>query len=234
MSASRHEPRLISETGLEARVAAIAEPVIEDLGFRLVRVKISSQGGMTLQIMAEREDGTFSVDDCEAISRNLSPVLDADDPITAAYRLEISSPGIDRILVRRSDFARFADHEARVELSRLFEGRKRFRGMLLGVEGDTVGIKIEARPAKGRAETDAPAEPPKDTFWVPFDEIAEAKLVLTDELIAASLRAGKQALKELDMPDEAEPDEVEDAPEPKPAGPKGPVRGPGRYRKKAR
>lgn len=229
MSASRHEPRLISETGLEARVAAIAEPVVEDLGFRLVRVKISNQGGMTLQIMAEREDGTFSVDDCEAVSRNLSPVLDADDPITAAYRLEISSPGIDRILVRRSDFERFADHEARIELARLFEGRKRFRGVLLGVEGDTVGIRIEARPAKGKDE----AEPVKDTFWVPFDEIAEAKLVLTDDLIAASLRAGKQALKGF-VDDEPEAEDAGMPAEPRPAGPKAPVRGPGRYRKKGK
>jgi ribosome maturation factor RimP len=226
--ASRHEPRLVAEVGLEARVAAIAEPVVEDLGFRLVRVKILGQGGMTVQIMAEREDGTFTVDDCEQVSRNLSPVLDADDPITQAYRLEISSPGIDRVLVRRSDFVRFADHEARIELSRLFEGRKRFRGTLLGVEGDAVGIRVPDKPATTLAEGEAPAAPPKDVFWVPIEDIAEAKLVLTDALIAASLKAAKSAVEPTEPADVAPTGDV--SLDPPARSRQGPVRGPGRYR----
>ena len=112
-----HEPRLIVEPGLAARVAAIAEPVLEGLGYRLVRVRVSGTDGCTVQIMAERPDGTMTVEDCEAVSRALSPVLDVDDPIDRAYRLEMSSPGIDRPLVRRSDFERYAGHVAKIEMA---------------------------------------------------------------------------------------------------------------------
>src|SRR6478609_801584 len=130
------EPRLISEPGLPARVAAIVEPVIEQLGYRLVRVRVSSAEGCTVQIMAERPDRTMTVEDCEAVSRALSPVLDVTDPVERAYRLEVSSPGIDRPLVRKSDFERFAGHVAKIEMNLPVDGRRRFRGVLLGIDGD--------------------------------------------------------------------------------------------------
>lgn len=193
---TRNEPRIVSETGLDARVAAIVEPVVEDLGYRLVRVKCSSRNGFTVQIMAERPDGTMNVEDCEAISRNVSPVLDAEDPVERAYNLEVSSPGIDRPLVRVSDFDRWSGHEAKIELERLFEGRKRFRGILLGSKDETVGIRM----------TDVAAGA-QDIWWLPMADLAEARLVLTDDLIKASLRAAKQQLRELDDdgPTEADP-----------------------------
>ena len=124
------EPRLITETGRAARVAAIAEPVLAGLGYRLVRIRISAFAGCTVQIMAERPDGSLAIEDCEAVSRALSPVLDVTDPIEGAYRLEISSPGIDRPLVRRSDFDRYAGHLAHIEMSAPIDGRRRFRGQL--------------------------------------------------------------------------------------------------------
>ena len=124
------EPRLITEPGRAARVAAIAEPVLAELGYRLVRVRISGFAGCTVQVMAERPDGTMTIEDCEAASRALSPVLDVADPIEGSYRLEISSPGIDRPLVRRSDFDRYAGHVAQVEMLAPIDGRRRFRGEL--------------------------------------------------------------------------------------------------------
>ncbi len=176
------EPRIIRETGLDARVAAIAEPVIADLGYRLVRVKCSARNGFTVQIMAERPDGTMTVEDCEAISRNLSPVLDAEDPVQKAYNLEVSSPGIDRPLVRLGDFERWAGFVAKIELERAFGTRKRFRGVLLGVKDTTVGIRMDDLP-----------EGTENTFWLPADDLAEARLVLTDDLVTASLKAAKKA-----------------------------------------
>lgn len=185
---TRNEPRLITETGLDARIAALAEPVVEDLGFRLVRVKCSGRNGFTVQIMAERPDGTIGVDDCEAISRNLAPVIDADDPVDRAFHLEVSSPGIDRPLVRRSDFERWAGHLAKIELEQSHEGRRRFRGILLGLKDDTFGVKL-----------DDVAEGQPDTAWLPLDHLSDARLVLTDDLIAASLKAAKrQARDDLD------------------------------------
>src|SRR5499426_2169855 len=135
------EPRLIAEQGVAARVAAIAEPGLVGIGYRLVRVKISGLDGCTVQIMAERPDGTMTVEDCEAVSRALSPVLDVADPIDRAYRLEVSSPGMDRPLVRRSDFERFVGHRLKVEMAAAIEGRRRFRGVLLGVEGEAARIR---------------------------------------------------------------------------------------------
>jgi ribosome maturation factor RimP len=176
------DPRLIVEQGMAARVAALAGPVLVDLGYRLVRVRISGLDGCTAQIMAERPDGTMTVDDCETVSRALSPVLDVADPIERAYRLEISSPGMDRPLVRRSDFERFAGHHLRVELAVAMAGRRRLRGVLLGVEGDAARI---------RAEDAAPGEPGE--VLLRFEDMAEAKLVLTDALIAEALRRGKAA-----------------------------------------
>src|SRR5882762_10596097 len=130
------EPRLVVEPGVAARVSAVAGPVLQGMGYRLVRIKVSGEAGCTVQIMAERPDGTMLIEDCEAVSRALSPVLDVAAPINRAYRLEISSPGIDRPLVRRSDFERYAGHLVKIEMAVMHEGRKRFRGTLLGVDGD--------------------------------------------------------------------------------------------------
>ena len=134
------EPRLVVEPGVAARVSAVAGPVLQGMGYRLVRIKISGESGCTVQIMAERPDGSMQIEDCEAISRALSPVLDVADPIERAYRLEISSPGIDRPLVRRSDFERYAGHLVKIEMAVAHQGRKRFRGTLAGVEGDAVRL----------------------------------------------------------------------------------------------
>ncbi len=175
------EPRLIAETGVAARVAAVAVPVLTDLGFRLVRVKVSGLDGCTVQIMAERPDGSMSIEECEAVSRALSPALDVAGPIASAYRLEISSPGLDRPLVRRSDFEHHAGQIVKVELVTALDGRRRFRGVLVGVEGDAARIHVE----------DASDRVDDGDFLLRFDDIADAKLVLTDELIAAALRRGK-------------------------------------------
>ena len=176
------EPRLIVEPGLGARVATIVEPVLEQLSFRLVRVRISGMDGCTVQIMAERPDGTMTIDDCELVSRALSPVLDVADPIERAYRLEISSPGLDRPLVRRSDFERYAGSVVKIEMAVAIEGRRRFRGTLIGVDGDRARVH----------RTDAaPGEDPD--VLLPIEEMAEAKLVLTNELVAQSLKRGKKA-----------------------------------------
>ncbi|MCB1499554.1 MAG: ribosome maturation factor RimP [Bauldia sp.] len=179
MTDSADDPRIVTERGLEARIANIVEPVIVGLGYRLVRVKLSALNGTTLQIMAERPDGTMTVDDCEVLSRDLSPTLDVEDPIDRAYHLEISSPGIDRPLVRRSDFEQWGGHVAKIELGQMINGRKRFRGKLAGVEGDAVRVAIESA---GDGEGFA---------MVPLAEIQEAKLVLTDELMKESVRRQK-------------------------------------------
>jgi ribosome maturation factor RimP len=183
-TAFAEEPRLIIEPGRAARVAAIAEPVLAELGYRLVRVRVSGTAGCTVQLMAERPDGTLAIEDCEATSRALSPVLDANDPIEGPYRLEISSPGIDRPLVRRSDFDRYAGHVARIEMLAAVDGRRRFRGELLGTEGDCVRL---------RSEDAATGENPD--VLLPVDDMMEARLVLTDELISESLRRSKRGDK---------------------------------------
>lgn len=194
------EPRLVTETGVAARIAALCEPVLADLGFRLVRVKVSSRDGGTLQIMAERPDGTFTIDDCEAASRAVSPVLDVEDPISSAYRLEMSSPGIDRPLVRISDFQRWSGHELKVDMAVPVAGRKRFRGLLLGAEGDFAQVK----------RMDAPAgEDP--VVALPMRDIGEAKLVLTDALVTEALRQAKAALRAMGEEIEDDEDEADDA-----------------------
>src|ERR1700728_1398610 len=174
------EPRLISEPGRAARVAAVVEPVLASLGYRLVRVRVTAFAGCTVQIMAERPDGSMNIDDCEVASRALSPVLDVADPIETAYRLEISSPGIDRPLVRRSDFDRYAGHVAQVEMQAPVDGRRRFRGELIGAQCAFARI----RRADGAAN---------ESFEIllPLDDMIEAKLVLTDALISQSLRKSK-------------------------------------------
>ena len=176
------EARIVTETGMNARVAHLVEPVIAGLGFRLVRVRISARDGMTVQIMAERPDGSMTVEDCEVVSRDVAAVLDVEDPIPQAYHLEVSSPGIDRPLVRRSDFVRWAGHEAKIELTHMHERRKRFRGVLLGVEGDTFGVKEDGGVKEGGED---------GTFWLKLNDVLEARLVLTDELIRATLREHK-------------------------------------------
>jgi ribosome maturation factor RimP len=180
------EPRLIVEPGLPARVANIAEPVIEQLGYRLVRVKVSASEGCTIQIMAERPDGSMTVDDCETISRALSPIFDVNEPIDRAYRLEISSPGIDRPLVRKSDFERFRGHLVKIEMTVPVEGRKRFRGVLAGVDGEAAKLRLDDATGGDAAEA-----------LLPITDMDEAKLVLTDELVAQALRAEKAAKREL-------------------------------------
>jgi len=179
-TAVKAERRLVAEQGVAARVATIAEPLLESLGYRLVRVRVSGFAGCTVQIMAERPDGTMTIDDCEIISRALSPVLDVEDPISRAYRLEISSPGIDRPLVRRSDFDRFAGHVVKVEMAVPIDGRKRFRGVLLGVEGDSARIRRDDLPTGEAADV-----------LLAIEDMAEARLVLTDALVAESLKRGK-------------------------------------------
>jgi ribosome maturation factor RimP len=149
------EPRLVSEHGVAARVAMIASRVLRDVGFRLVRVKISGANGMTVQIMAERPDGSMTVSDCEAASMALSPVLDIEDPVAAAaYHLEMSSPGIDRPLVRVSDFQRAIGHEARLETAVMVGDRKRFRGWIEGVEGEGAAAILKLRRIDARADED--------------------------------------------------------------------------------
>jgi ribosome maturation factor RimP len=186
------EPRLIFEPGLAARVAAIAEPVLAGLGYRIVRVRISAFAGCTVQIMAERPDGSMTIEDCETASRALSPVLDVADPVERAYRLEISSPGIDRPLVRHSDFNRYAGHVAKIEMNAAIDGRKRFRGVLLGTDGHCARIRRE----------DAAAGEPAEIL-LPIEDMAEAKLVLTEALVAESLRRGKHAQRDTKAGDDA-------------------------------
>lgn len=206
---SLDEPRLIEETGVAARIARIAQPVLAGLGYRLVRVKLSAQAGMTVQIMAERPDGSMNIDDCEIINAALSPVLDIEEPVKTAYRLEISSPGLDRPLVRVSDFRRALAQEARIEMNTLISGRKRFRGLIGNVEGagNSALLTLDRDDAK-------PGETART--MLPLHDIAEARLVLTEALIRQSLRAAK-----------AEPDPS--ASEAEAAQPVEARRGPGRF-----
>jgi len=172
MSFDLTEKRYIKETGLEARVSRIVEPVANGLGFALVRVKITQENGMTLQIMAEDENGRFTIVNCEALSKDLSPVLDVEDPIDREYHLEVSSPGIDRPLVRKRDFAAYIGHEAKIELSDMVNGRKRFRGFIKAVDDEAVTITLP----------DAPSGTDPDHRLL-FTTLGEAKLVMTDALM---------------------------------------------------
>ncbi len=174
----KSESRLISEKGLEARVVQIIEPVIEDLGFDLVRVRITGTNGCTVQIMAERPDGSMTIEGCETISRAISPVLDVEDPVDGEYHLEISSPGIDRPLVRVRDFEAWIGFEIKLELSVGLDGRRRFRGIIEAVEGQELLLALP----------DAPADKPS-TVRLPLTDLAEAKLVMTDNLMELALKA---------------------------------------------
>ena len=163
-------------------MAQIVEPVINGLGYQLVRIKLSNQNGLTLQIMAEKPDGTMTVKDCEILSQAISPVLDVEDPIDKMYHLEMSSPGIDRPMVRKGDFSRWSGHLVKCETSVMIDGRKRFRGKIIAVTED--GFVIERdQPAYG--------EEPQAT--VPFSALSEARLILTDDLIRDALKADKDA-----------------------------------------
>jgi ribosome maturation factor RimP len=179
------DDRIIRESGIDARIASIVIPVLRGMGFRLVRVRLSGQNGLTLQVMAERDDGTMTVEDCEEVSRAISPALDVADPVEKAYHLEVSSPGIDRPLVRKSDFATWTGHLVKVETSVMVADRKRFRGRIAEAGADDVLI-----------ERDQPAYGDEPSVRVPYEAIAEARLVLTDDLIRDALSKDNKARKE--------------------------------------
>jgi ribosome maturation factor RimP len=183
---------LVAKAAMDRRIADIVGPVIEDLGFELVRVRLMSGKESTLQIMAQKPDGTIEVDDCAIISTAVSAVLDVEDPIVDAYTLEVSSPGIDRPLTRLKDFEQWSGYVAKIETTELIDGRRRFKGTLAGTEGDEVLITLDD-------DTDQP------TIGLKFDWLSDAKLVLTDELIREVLRGRKDA----GQIDEAQFDEVE-------------------------
>ncbi|GLS81829.1 ribosome maturation factor RimP [Paracoccus marinus] len=171
---------LIAKTPIDQRLAGIITPVIEDLGFELVRLRLQGGRTATLQIMADRPEGGINVDDCAVISTAVSAALDVEDPLEDAYHLEVSSPGIDRPLTRLKDFATFEGYDARLETAQAIDGRKRFKGILAGVEGDEVLLNIEEG---GEVQT----------IGLGFDLLSDAKLLLTDELIALMLKERKEA-----------------------------------------
>lgn len=171
--------RFARETGLAASVAGLIEPALSDLGFRLVRVTVSGRDGQTVQIMAERPDGSLTIEDCEAISRQISPLLDVHDPVSGSYRLEVSSPGIDRPLVRPSDFEDWAGYDAKVELKEPVDGRRKFRGRLEGFEAGEVRMDVELDSGE------------RHILGFPVALVTEARLVLTDELIREALSRAK-------------------------------------------
>lgn len=167
---------LIAKAAIDRRMAEIITPVIEDMGYELVRVRLMSGKTTTLQVMADKPDGGIEVDDCAEISNAISAVMDVEDPILDAYALEVSSPGIDRPLTRLKDFDMFEGYEAKIETSDLIDGRRRFKGVLAGVEGEEVLINLE-----------------EGTIGLQFDWLSDAKLVLTDDLIKEMLRQRKAA-----------------------------------------
>lgn len=171
---------LIAKAAMDRRLAEIITPVIEDMGFELVRVRLMGGKTETLQIMAERPDGGIEVDDCAKISTAVSAVLDVEDPISDQYMLEVSSPGIDRPLTRLKDFETYEGYEAKLETTELIDGQRRFKGILAGVEGDEVLINIDQHGEEV-------------TVGLNFDWLSDAKLVLTDDLIKEMLKARKAA-----------------------------------------
>lgn len=197
------DDRIIRESGIDARIASIILPVLRGMGFRLVRVRLSGQNGLTLQIMTEREDGTMTVEDCEEVSRAVSPALDVADPVEKAYHLEVSSPGIDRPLVRKSDFTTWAGHLVKMDTSILVADRKRFKGKIAEAGENDVLI-----------ERDVPAYGEDPSVRVPYEAIAEARLILTDDLIRDALskdnKARKEARKRRGEPEDAADDSATD------------------------
>ncbi len=165
---------MIAKTAMDKRLAEIIEPVIADMGFELVRLRLMGGKEPTLQIMAEKPDGTIEVDDCAAISTAVSALMDVEDPIVDAYTLEVSSPGIDRPLTRLKDFDTYEGYEAKLETAEMIEGRKRWRGVLAGVEDNEVLINTD-----------------EGTLGLQIDWLTDAKLVMTDELVRAMLKARK-------------------------------------------
>ena len=189
---------MVAKAPIDQRLARIVLPTIEGMGFRLVRMRLMGGKRITLQIMAERAPdtegaGTMEVEDCAKLSRALSAALDVEDPIEGEYRLEVSSPGIDRPLTRLEDFARWKGYQARLDTTEMIDGRKRFKGVLAGVEGTEILIEIDDPNIEG-------------AIGLEFDWLADAKLVLTDELVAETLRARKHAFNEADF-DEIEAEE---------------------------
>ena len=194
------DDRIIRESGIDARIALVVQPVLRAIGFRLVRIRLSGQNGLTLQIMAEREDGTMTVQDCEEVSYAVSPALDVGDLIEKAYHLEVSSPGIDRPLVRKLDFENWIGHIVKVETSVMVADRKRFRGKIAEVDEESVLI-----------QRDQAAYSEEPTVRVPFEAIFEAQLMLTEDFIRDVLRKDNQARKEARKRcGEAEETETED------------------------
>jgi len=191
------DDRTVRESGIDARIAAIILPVLRGMGFRLVRVRLSGQNGLTLQIMCERDDGTMTVEDCEEVSRAVSPALDVADPVEKAYHLEVSSPGIDRPLVRKSDFTTWIGHLVKMETSIMVADRKRFKGKI-----------AEANETDVLIVRDVPAYGEEPTVRVPYETVADARLILTDDLIRDALskdnKARKEAKKRRGEPDEAD------------------------------
>jgi ribosome maturation factor RimP len=167
-----------------AELERLIEPIAEAMGYAIVRVRLTGANRPVLQVMAERADGTMDVDDCAKLSRAISAAFEEDDPIESEYVLEVSSPGIDRPLTRRRDFEAYAGHEARLELKYPLDGRKRLRGTLRGLKGEDVLVEADLGPEQGRGE-----------IAVPYMSIGEAKLVLTDDLIADDLKRRKAAGK---------------------------------------
>ncbi|WP_224816511.1 ribosome maturation factor RimP [Hasllibacter sp. MH4015] len=180
---------LIAKTSMDRRMAEILVPVIENLGFEVVRIRVMGGKTNTLQVMAERPDGGIEVDECAQISNAISVVLDVEDPLEDAYALEVSSPGIDRPLTRLKDFETFEGYEAKIETTDVIDGRRRFKGVLAGVDGDDVLLNIE-----------------EGTVGLNFDWLSDAKLVLTDELIKEMLKQRKDA----GIIDETQFDEIEE------------------------
>lgn len=167
---------LIAKASIDRRLAEILTPVIEDLGFELVRVRYMGGKTPTVQIMADKPEGGIEVDDCAAISTAVSAHLDVEDPVEDAYTLEVSSPGIDRPLTRLKDFDVWSGYVAKIETTELIDGRRRFKGRLAGTEGSEVLIEID-----------------EGTIGLQFEWLSEAKLVLTDELIRDVLKSRKDA-----------------------------------------
>jgi ribosome maturation factor RimP len=182
------EVRLIVESGMGRRIAEIVTPPLRDLGYRVVRVKLSTATAPVLQVMLERADGSMSVEDCEIASTEISPHLDLADLISSAYRLEVSSPGIDRLLVRESDFRRAIGHDARVELSRPLDGRKRFRGVIEAVDIVDGALVVDLRLG-------GDSEPQEIVARLAVADMVEARLVLTDALVRVALRREKTEIR---------------------------------------
>ncbi len=197
VSAPDTEARFIQETGAAAGIAALAEPVLVGMGYRLVLVRILQGQGMIVEIMAERPDGTMTIEDCRAVSLGLSPVLDVHDPVAGSYRLQISSPGIDRPLVRPSDFNQWAGFEAKIEMKELIDGRRRFRGVLEGFEDGEIRIEVDLGKDAGL-----------QVLGLPLALVDEARLMLTDDLVRESLRRTKQMMQQSGQPDALEDGEA--------------------------